>query len=276
MRIVTWNMGYWGHAPAHDAAWHWLLDELSPDIALLQECVVPSWVEQRTTVLFDRAYPNRPNQPWGTALVTKDIETVPVSLEEIETWLAALGDDAPDICSAARLQGWCIPASISLPDGSSALVISIHNPAFPIERDLVAGRDLLGIKLALNPDVWLLDVITHFLEHRLVEPLIIGGDFNCSRLLDDPTPRGNNEFFDRLTNDGFVSLHRLFHDSDEQTFFQQPERRKHQLDYLYTDSTLAQRATQCRVIPRHMVETYSDHSPLVAELAFAQTRQTVQ
>jgi exonuclease III len=265
MRIVTWNMGYWGHASAHEAAWRWLLDELSPDIALLQECVVPSWVEQRATVLFDRAYPNYPNQRWGTALVTKDLEAVPARLEEVETWLAPLGEHAPEKCSAARLRGWYVPAHVSFPDGSSALVISIHNPAFPIERELVEGRDLTGIKLALNPDVWLLDVVSHFLTHRLGEPLLIGGDFNCSRLLDDPTPRGNAEFFDRLTNDGFVSLHRRFHDSDEQTFFQ-PKKRGHQLDYLYTDATLASHATYCRVVPRSIVESYSDHAPVAAEL----------
>lgn len=102
MRIVTWNMGYWGHASAHEAAWRWLLDELSPDIALLQECVVPSWVQSRATVLFDEAYPKSRNQRWGTALVTRDLTTIPARLEEIETWLATLGDHAPDVCSAAR------------------------------------------------------------------------------------------------------------------------------------------------------------------------------
>lgn len=268
MRIVTWNMGYWGHASVHEAAWRWLLDELSPDIALLQECVVPSWVQSRATVLFDEAYPKSRNQRWGTALVTRDLTTVPARLEEIETWLSTLGEHAPDVCSAARLQGWCVPGHVSLPDGSSALFISIHNPAFPIERSLVEDHDLTGIKLELNPDVWLLDVVFHFLEHRLSEPLLIGGDFNCSRLLDDPIPRGNAEFFDRLPDDGFVSLHRRFHDADEQTFFH-PKRREHQLDYLYTDTILAERATHCRVVPKHVVEPYSDHAPIVAELALS-------
>jgi hypothetical protein len=66
MKVVTWNMGYWGHASAHDAAWHWLLDELSPDIALLQECRPPDWVsESGRRVLFDPAYPGTPNQALG-------------------------------------------------------------------------------------------------------------------------------------------------------------------------------------------------------------------
>lgn len=261
-------MGYWGHARTHETAWQWLLDELSPDIALLQECIVPSWVQTRANVLFERAYPKSRNQHWGTALVTKELPTAAVHLEEVEAWLATLGDDAPEVCSAARLKGWCVSAKVLMPDGSSALVLSIHNPAFPISRSLTEGRDLTGIKLELNNDVWLLDVIFYHLKNRLEEPLLVGGDFNCSRLLDEPAPRGNAEFFDRLTNDGFVSLHRRFHDADEQTFFQ-PNKRSHQLDYLYTDATLAKYATRCGVISKQMVTSYSDHAPVVAELALS-------
>lgn len=128
-----------------------------------------------------------------------------------------------------------------------------------------AGRDLTGIKLTLNPDVWLLDVVFHFLKHRLDRPLLVGGDFNYSRLLDKPTPRGNAEFFDRLGTEGFVSLHRRFHDADEQTFFH-PAGQAHQLDYLYADGSLAKRVTDCRMVPRPKVARYSDHVPIVAEL----------
>ena len=91
MKVVTWNMGYWGHASAHDAAWHWLLDELSPDIALLQECRPPDWVsESGRRVLFDPAYPGTPTQPWGTALVTKGLATSPTRLDDAEAWLSSL------------------------------------------------------------------------------------------------------------------------------------------------------------------------------------------
>jgi hypothetical protein len=51
MRVATWNMGYWGHSRSHDDAWRWLLNELRPDIALLQECVVPDWAFGTGTVL---------------------------------------------------------------------------------------------------------------------------------------------------------------------------------------------------------------------------------
>lgn len=61
----------------------------------------------------------------------------------------------------------------------------------------------------------LLDVIFYFLAKRLSAPLVIGGDFNDSRLLDEPVPRGNVEFFERVASRGFVELIRKFYSNDE-------------------------------------------------------------
>jgi hypothetical protein len=47
----------------------------------------------------------------------------------------------------------------------------------------------------------------------------------------------NSELFDRLAGEGFVSLHRLFHGTDQETFFNSKSR-EHQLDYLYQDLLL--------------------------------------
>ena len=261
MRIATWNMGYWGHSAKLDEAWHWLLDELKPDIALLQECVVPDWVNTQYSVLFERAL-----QEWGTAVVTRGLAATRHPLESVEKWFSDLGPEASRRCAAARLKGWCVPASVTLPDGTSALVMSLHNPAYPIDHTLLAGVDVTDIKLKLQRrHVWLQDVVFYFLKKDQVgRPLIVGGDFNTSRLFDTPRPRGNAEFFDRIETQ-FVSLHRLFHDKDERTFFGR-RAGEHQLDYLYADRSLACRATSCGVVPRSDVERYSDHVPLVANL----------
>src|ERR1043165_2828689 len=50
MRVVTWNMGRnSGYGDVHDAAWHHLLDGepvgARADLALVQEAVVHSWVD---------------------------------------------------------------------------------------------------------------------------------------------------------------------------------------------------------------------------------------
>src|SRR5437762_11285121 len=70
MRIVTWNMGRnSGYQGVHDAAWHHLLDQgprgLGADLALVQEAVVPSWLETGRA-LWVRAWDTK---PWGTGIV---------------------------------------------------------------------------------------------------------------------------------------------------------------------------------------------------------------
>jgi exonuclease III len=265
MRIVTWNMGYWGHSKAHEAAWQWLLEKQRPDIAFLQECVPPIWAYEHGTLRFERAFPDNNRQRWGTALFTRVPSTV-AELPELAAWLESIR--RPDVvCSAARLSGWCVASSATLLADSETLLISLHNPFFPIARQLLVGRDIGAMRLKHNKDLWLLDVVFYFLKSYLQQGqnLLVGGDFNYSRLLDDPKPRGNAEFFDRLAAEGFVSLHRLFHGTDQQTFFNSRSR-EHQLDYLYADPRLADLVADCFVVSHEEVAVLSDHAPLVAEL----------
>ena len=48
MRSVTWNMGFndYAYRPRHDEAWRFLVDELHPDLALVQEAIVPEWAQR--------------------------------------------------------------------------------------------------------------------------------------------------------------------------------------------------------------------------------------
>jgi endonuclease/exonuclease/phosphatase (EEP) superfamily protein YafD len=93
---------------------------------------------------------------------------------------------------------------------------------------------------------------------------IVGGDFNASRLLDRTLgERGSNEFLDRIRDEGFVSLHRRFHEADEQTYFKKGKG-LHQLDYLYAD---AQPASLCRACSVHAASGFSDHAPLLADFS---------
>lgn len=265
MRVATWNMGYWGRSRVHDDAWRWLLDDLKPDVALLQECVVPDWVRDRAYVQFAKAYPASNRQKWGTAIVSTGAVLEPTTLGSAADWLGTLGAEAPTICSATRMSSWLVGGRLQSDEHGDLVFFSHHNPAFPIDRNLLKGVDVSEIKLTLNRDVWLLDVVFHFLREELSSPLIIGGDFNTSLLLDDPKPRGNAEFFGRLERAGFISLHRQYHDADEQTFFGR-NILPHQLDYLYADATVAARTTNCYVLRTPTEAGLSDHAPLIAEV----------
>jgi exonuclease III len=267
MRVVTWNMGYWQHPQQHDEAWRWLLDRLDPDIALLQECVPPDWARERCTVFHDRAYPWN-KQLWGTALVTR-LPAKPAALVDAEQWFAKVPDQEPGKegnVGISRVPGWCATAEVDLPGVGPTFVMSVHSPYYHIEPSRLVGVDVSDIKLEQCDYVWLLDVVFHFLRRQLHRPLLVGGDFNYSRLLDkEDGQKGNAEFFDRIRDEGFVSLHRLFHDRDHQTFFQK-DRAPHQLDYLYADASVGALARSCEVYDHGEVAKFTDHAPVVAEL----------
>jgi exonuclease III len=259
MRVVSWNMAYWSAPKAHDGAWRWIFDELRPDILFFQEAVPPEWVKAEREVVWAPAYPGG-KQPWGTGIVSR-LPLHPARVPPLDEWFRNLpagnsGKGRPSIHGA---DGWLTTARVSVPVLGSVLVASVHSPSFPIEKGRLHGIDVTGMKLKRNPDLWFLDVLFFFLRSMLGSRLLVGGDFNASRLLDKTLgERGNNEFFDRIKDEGFVSLHRLFHDADERTFFQKGKG-PHQLDYIYADQPVAEFARACSV---HDVQPCSDHAAL--------------
>lgn len=264
MRAVTWNMAYWSHGQKHNDAWRWVLGELRPDVLLCQEAVVPDWVRAEYSVTWERAYPTG-RQLWGTGIVTR-LPCAPARVPGLDEWLAAIPASVPDTTEKSgihRADGWLATASVKFPSLGEVLVASLHNPAFPIEKARLAGIDIANMKLKRNPDLWFLDALLFFLKPILGSGFLLGGDFNASRLLDVTLgERGNDELFDRIAGEGFISLHRLFHDADERTFFH-PRRAHHQLDYVYADAPVAKHATACTV---HPPTDFSDHAPMIAEL----------
>lgn len=72
MRVVSWNMDHPGHPRTHDEAWDYLLG-LEPDIALLQETVVPAEVS------YDSVWePGWDHKPWGSAILSRIGELSPL------------------------------------------------------------------------------------------------------------------------------------------------------------------------------------------------------
>ncbi|MDH5744684.1 MAG: hypothetical protein OEZ52_14155, partial [Candidatus Aminicenantes bacterium] len=146
----------------------WLLEELQPDIALCQECVLPDRAWKEWTGLWDKAAPDS-KQSWGTALVTR-LPAKPVRLPELDSWLAQLPDRIPgkdELAGIHRADGWLATAEIDMPSIGPTLVVSVHNPFYPIECERLRGIDISAMKLKKNKDLWLLDVLFYFLRERL-------------------------------------------------------------------------------------------------------------
>jgi hypothetical protein len=60
MRIVSWNMNWADHRQSHHEAWAFL-QTLEPDIALVQEAVVPDDVEPEFVVRFKQMWTTLPS-----------------------------------------------------------------------------------------------------------------------------------------------------------------------------------------------------------------------
>jgi hypothetical protein len=266
MRVVTWNMAFWSHGRHHERAWRWVFDELRPDVFLCQEADPPDWVGRDKTVIWERAYPAG-QQTWGTGLVT-GLPCSPARLPGLDSWFEALPKSLPGESSLAgihRADGWLASGHVDLPGLGKTLVASVHSPSFPVEPLRLGGIDVSGMKLQRNPNLWFTDILFYFMRAQLGQRLLVGGDFNASRLLDQTLgERGNNEFFDRIQDEGFVSIHRRFHTADERTYFKDGKS-EHQLDYLYADAPLAGLATACVVHPHAGVAEFSDHAPVIAD-----------
>ena len=100
MIVVAWNMGRRNHA----AGWRYLLDHLTPDLALLQETSPPQEAFQRGDVVHGRAYAAH---AWGSAVYVREGSIRELSLPE-------------------EHRGWLIAAEIELPDADPVVAVSVH------------------------------------------------------------------------------------------------------------------------------------------------------
>src|SRR5439155_12307251 len=95
MRIVTWNIR------RKRGAWEYLIDELRPDIALIQE--VPQAVFKYGGIVGKTIGDTR---PWGSAIWTNGLPA--------------------DELTIMKDPGWVVAAQVHLPNGSSLLAVSVH------------------------------------------------------------------------------------------------------------------------------------------------------
>lgn len=93
MRIVTWNMGR--SRNTHEAAWHYLLSCLRPDVACVQEALVSTdqIVADRGTVTWSRA------RPGGTGVfVRRGLDFRPIPSTLFGSYVAAVALSVPAVC----------------------------------------------------------------------------------------------------------------------------------------------------------------------------------
>lgn len=167
MKIVTWNMAYCHRQRFNREAWDYLVNEIRPDIALLQEVNPPDSIGNEN--LFYTPIGGTRN--WGSAIYTQlSLEHVPFESHN----------------------GWVAAGEVSLPDDSKLIVASIHAQiingyVFPNLGEIFDNLSsvLTGKSFAVGGDLnscRLLDEVYGSKHHSAFFDKIESGDFfNCHR-----------------------------------------------------------------------------------------------
>lgn len=263
MRIVCWNCR---RASRGSGVWNYL-EELHPDIALLQE--VTSWpeaVSERYRVLARHAR-GRSGLPqrFHTLILAKAPALEAVRLQGPKEWVTR---------ELGYFAGNLVAAAVPLATGGRLTVVSVHSPAWPVARTRVAGEDTSGVQLIQNRDVWVADLLYAAMAHHRAGDgnWVIGGDFNTCETFDlwRGGPRGNREYLDRMAALGLVEC--LRHSQGELTpTYRKPgsPAPKGQLDHCFAGAWISQRLSSCSTSPPDLVfgAGLSDHLPIIADFS---------
>jgi len=175
MRVITWNIH---GAKFESLVWEFLL-EMNPDIILLQEVgSIPQKIESIYDI-FSRAAINKTGKPqkFNTAVLTKGkiLREIPLS-SEFE-WVNRELD---------FIKGNLISCLIQLPNQETMNAVSVYSPAWPVDKVRLSGIDVSQVKLKLNPEVWVTEIIWSALKTIVSgkETWIVGGDYNSSETFD--------------------------------------------------------------------------------------------
>lgn len=229
MKIISWNMGGRKYRRVYEHAWRYLVDELRPDIAFIQEAslILPDWLRDKGQVLHRAAYKE---QDWGSGLFVRDRTASEINIPTTGSYVVAA-----DIISG--------PATF--------VAASIH--VCPDSKQQSYLRELIA-------------VIGPALQNR---NFVIGGDLNAARLYDQMHKRNAYQwFFDELAAAGLHDCHWGVHRREVQSYWGRAGV-GYQNDHLFVDSSWAARVLSCDVIDNADVRSMSDHGPLCLVLEAA-------
>jgi endonuclease/exonuclease/phosphatase family metal-dependent hydrolase len=240
-RVVSWNLN---HGAKRDEQWRFLLEQLDPDLAVLQEArLPPPWVAERGGALVFA--PKAPGSGRGTAIYVRRPPLRPIRL--------------------ANQDGYFAAARLRLPGGRPALALSVHGRT---DRSRPGGHYYLTNYLRPEFDA-LASQLNNFRGRCFV-----GGDFNLSRGLDEAygyrleQPRSHGGFFSWLER-----KHNLIEccctAGEKRSLYRKgPRHPDYQLDHLFVSRTLAGSRGSCKVLDWEL-DGLSDHAPVVADFSAA-------
>lgn len=235
-------MSYWERPTTHEEAWDFLLSELRPDIAFVQEAKVPDGTGYE--VLWTKARHRRTlrESAWGSAILSR--------VGKPETKFA-LG--AADIATRGAVQ----IASCTVSGLAKMTLVNIHSR-------LGQGK----VKVIPN-----LRRTFEILMCELQDRFIVGGDLNTSRLLGKVYAEEylHAAFWDEVDS-GKLKESLPGGLEERQSYWGHGEDNKGptgnmlQDDHLFFDAETVRLVDECGVRDTAKVRRLSDHGPVVVEL----------
>lgn len=268
MRVVSWNMR---RATTESPSWRYL-EEMNPDIALLQEVVsIPATMESSYSIVYRHAQGKTGrSQNFGTAILVRGIIHEELVLTSEWKWVTQ---------QLEHFRGNLVAATVSVGSGCVFPVLSVHSPAWPIAPATYKGVDTGPFQLKNSSDLWVTEILWAALKRHAVTsaPWVVGGDFNTSPTFDTlwpGGPHGNYEVLDRLAQLGLVECLRSSQGKLVPTF-RNPRGGKiiHQIDHLFVAAELAASLEGCVIGDEGLVfgESLSDHLPIIADFVTGET-----
>ncbi len=169
--------------------------------------------------------------------------------------------------SRATVVALIASATVETPAGPVS-VSSVYAYPVALQPEHIDGFDPASLRLPSAKDVWPGDLVWWALRDWVPSSgrALLGGDWNTSRVLDHPTPRGNAEFFERMKRAGWGETARAFFPEEEAaaTYARNPARPM-QLDHFFASADLARTTTHFEVVRTDAFRDASDHAPILAE-----------
>jgi exonuclease III len=242
MRIVSWNMNHMKHSKVHQEAWDFLFNELDPDIALVQEVVLPDDVPSG----YHKPLWTKPwkKKLWGSAILSRlgVLEPVWECVERGPVQVAT--------CDIVGL-GSCSIANIHSRLDSHGRVIPNLRKTFEAVLPLLQDR------------------------------FIVGGDLNTARSLATayPAEYGHGEFWNDVEEWRLHEAMPFFDAVHQHPGLERQSYWGHWLrnaaptmgnslqdDHVFLDANTFEQLSKCVVQDTRVVRELSDHGPIVVDI----------
>jgi len=237
MKVISWNMNYWQQPNTNNSAWKYIVEYINPDIALLQETVVPE--EYKENVVFLPSCTARKNDPikWGTCVYVGKNILQNGNIKNITN----------EYMDNDSYSGKQVFAEINITPEDKVIVCSLHTNTSP--------DGIYSIKSHIE------NIFNSKVLNKDLKNIIIGGDFNA-----------DSEMVNKYFKKTFDNIREVFHECEPeftQTFFgaNMNKENHYQDDHVFLSKDMSSCVEKVFTWNYGIIKNYSDHTILELEIS---------